>query len=47
MNLDDEIKNDVLRYPDLSKLTNMEVFRYDKELSRKFADIWQQIKIGD
>lgn len=45
--LEDEIKNDELRYPDLSKLTNMEVFRYDKELSRKFADIWQQIKIGD
>lgn len=45
--LDDDIKNDELRYPDLSKLENMEVFAYDKELSRKFADIWQQVKIGD
>ena len=45
--LDDEIKNDKLRYPDLSLLSNMEVFKYDKELSRKFANIWQQIKIGD
>ena len=45
--LDDEIKNDPLRYPDLSTLKNMEVFRYDKELSRKNADIWQQIKISE
>lgn len=45
--LDDEIKNDPLRYPDLSTLNNMEVFRYDKELSRKNADIWQQIKISE
>lgn len=45
--LDDDVKNDKLRYPDLSALSNMEVFRYDKELSRKFAGIWQQIKIGD
>ena len=45
--LDDEIKNDPLRYPDLSTLKNMEVFRYYKELSRKNADIWQQIKISE
>ncbi len=45
--LDDEIKNNPLRYPDLSTLKNMEVFRYDKELSRKNADIWQQIKISE
>lgn len=45
--LDDEIKNDPLRYPDLSTLNNMEVFRYDKEISRKNADIWQQIKISE
>ena len=45
--LDEEIKSNELRYPDLSKLDNMEVFKYDKELSRKFAEIWQQIKIGD
>lgn len=45
--LDDSIKNNPLRYPDLSTLSNLEVFKYDKELSRKHADIWQQVKIGD
>lgn len=45
--LDEEIKNDQLRYPDLTQMENMEVFAYDKEISRKFADIWQQVKIGD
>ena len=44
--MDEEIQNDPLRYPDLSTLQNMEVFTYDKELSRKISDIWLQFKIG-
>ena len=43
--LGDEIKNDVLRYPDLSTLNNMEVFKYDKALSKKISDIWLDVKI--
>ena len=45
--LDDEIKNDPLRYPDLSKLSNMDVFRYSEELVQKQSDIWLQVKISD
>ncbi len=45
--LPDEIKNDKLRYPDLSTLNNMEVFKYDKELTKKYSEIWQQIKISE
>jgi spermidine/putrescine transport system substrate-binding protein len=44
--MDEEIQNDPLRYPDLSTLQNMEVFTYDKELSRKISDIWLRFKIG-
>ena len=44
--LGDEIKNDELRYPDLSKLNNMEVFKYDKALSKKISDIWLDVKIN-
>ncbi len=43
--LGDGIKNDVLRYPDLSTLNNMEVFKYDKALSKKISDIWLDVKI--
>ena len=45
--MDDEVKNDTLRYPDIASMKNMEVFTYDKELSRKFADVWQEVKIGE
>lgn len=44
--LDAKIKNDPLRYPDLSKLTGMEIFSYDKELTRRYSEIWQEIKIS-
>lgn len=44
--LEDEIKNDSLRYPDLSELGDMEVFTYDEELSEKFSKIWQDIKVN-
>lgn len=43
--LDDEVKNNPLRYPDLSKLENMEVFTYDEQLSKKFSKLWQEVKV--
>lgn len=43
--LDDDVKNDELRYPDLNTLQNMEVFKYDKALSKKISDIWLQVKM--
>lgn len=45
--LEEEIKNDPLRYPDLSTLTGMEIFSYDKERTRKYSEIWQDIKISE
>lgn len=45
--LDDEIKNDKLRYPDIKNMTNMEIFKYDKELTRKYSEIWQDMKISE
>lgn len=40
--LDDEIKNDWLRYPELNKefMQNMEIFAYDKERNAKLFEIW-------
>ncbi len=45
--LDDEVKNDPLRYPDLSTLTGLEVFKYDKELTQKYSDLWQKLKVSN
>lgn len=42
--LEDEIKNDPLRYPDITKLENMEIFTYDSELARKQMDLWSRVK---
>lgn len=42
--LADEIKNDPLRYPDITKLENMEIFTYDSELARKQMDLWNRVK---
>ncbi len=44
--LDDDIKNDELRYPDLTKLKNMEIFTYDPELSQKHSALWQKVKVN-
>lgn len=44
--LDDEVKNNPLRYPDLSTLNNMEIFAYDPELSQKYSELWQQVKVN-
>ena len=44
--LDDEIKNDELRYPDLTKLKNMEIITYDPELSQKHSALWQKVKVN-
>lgn len=43
--LDDDVKNNPLRYPDLTKLDNMEIFAYDKELSEKYSKLWQEVKV--
>ncbi len=43
--LDDEIKNNTLRYPDITKLENMEIFTYDAELAKKHMDLWSRVKV--
>lgn len=43
--LEDEIKNDPLRYPDISNKENYEIFRYNPELSRKYSKLWQKVKV--
>ena len=43
--LADEVKNNELRYPDITKLDNMEIFCYDAELAKKHTDIWSRVKI--
>lgn len=45
--LADEIKNDTLRYPDLSSIEGLEIFIYDKELTKKYSDLWQELKISN
>lgn len=40
-----EISEDKLRYPDLSELDNMEIFAYDPELTEKYSELWQQVKV--
>ncbi len=43
--LDDEIKNDPLRYPDIKLLDNYEIFTYNPELSKKYSKLWQSVKV--
>lgn len=43
--LPEEIKNDDLRYPDLSKLNNFEIFAYNPELSKRYSKLWQRVKV--
>ncbi len=45
--LDEEVKNDPLRYPDLSNIAGLEIFVYDKELTKKYSDLWQELKISN
>ena len=45
--LDDSVKNDLMRYPDITKVNNMEIFNYDKELTKRYSEIWQEIKISN
>lgn len=45
--LDDSVKNDKMRYPDITKVDNMEIFTYDKELTKRYSEIWQDIKISN
>lgn len=45
--LADEVKNDKMRYPDITKVNNLEIFSYDKELTKKYSEIWQEIKISN
>lgn len=43
--LDDSVKNDHLRYPDITKMENMEIFIYDAALAKKHTDLWSRVKI--
>ena len=43
--LDDNVKNNALRYPDITKLENMEIFTYDDELAKKHTDLWSRVKV--
>ena len=43
--LDDSVKNDPLRYPDITKMENMEIFIYDATLAKKHTDLWSRVKI--
>ncbi len=43
--LEDSVKNNTLRYPDISKLENMEIFTYDPELAKKHTDLWSRVKV--
>lgn len=43
--LDDSVKNDPLRYPDITKMENMEIFIYDAALAKKHTDLWSRVKI--
>ena len=45
--LPDDVKNNPLRYPDISALNNLEVFKYDKTLVKKQSELWQQVKINN
>lgn len=44
--LDEDVRNDEMRYPDLNTLENMEIFKYDPELSEKYSELWQQVKVN-
>ncbi len=44
--LDKDIRENELRYPDLSTLDNMEIFAYDPEISEKYAELWQNVKVN-
>jgi len=43
--LDDSVKNNELRYPDITKLKNMEIFAYDANLAKKHTDLWSRVKV--
>ncbi len=44
--LSEDVKNNPLRYPDISKADNLEVFAYDPELVKKHTDIWSRVKVN-
>jgi len=43
--LEDSVKNNELRYPDITKLSNMEIFAYDDALAKKHTDLWSRVKV--
>lgn len=43
--LPEDIRNNELRYPDIAKLDNMEIFAYDEELAKMYTDLWSRVKI--
>lgn len=44
--LDKSVRDNKLRYPDLSELKDMEIFAYDSELTEKYSELWQQLKVN-
>jgi len=44
--LEDGVKNDPLRYPDLSTLQGLEVFSYNEALTERYSALWQELKIA-
>ena len=44
--LEDDIKNDPLRYPEIDKLHNYEIFTYNPKLSKKYSKLWQSVKVS-
>lgn len=45
--LEDSIKNDPVRYPDIRTVEGLEIFSFDKERTKRYSEIWQEIKISN
>jgi spermidine/putrescine transport system substrate-binding protein len=43
--LDKDVRENPLRYPDITKLKNMEIFKYDALLTKKHTDLWSRVKV--
>lgn len=43
--LEESVAKDELRYPDITKLSNMEIFTYDADLAKKHTDLWSRVKV--
>lgn len=43
--LEENVAKDELRYPDITKLSDMEIFTYDADLAKKHTDLWSRVKV--